>query len=57
LSIRIRQPLTNAFDPWRANILAGGLGQHREWIHQDLELGVQGIFLHKELPEFIANAG
>jgi coenzyme F420-dependent glucose-6-phosphate dehydrogenase len=90
----------NAFDQWRANVLAGDLGadlwsvrhfdaaaahvrpedldasvrissdlgQHREWIHQDLELGVQGIFLHnvgrnqdqfieafgtKVLPEFI----
>jgi coenzyme F420-dependent glucose-6-phosphate dehydrogenase len=21
-------------------------GKHREWIHQDLELGVQGVFLH-----------
>lgn len=26
--------------------ISSDLGQHREWIHQDLELGVQGIFLH-----------
>jgi alkanesulfonate monooxygenase SsuD/methylene tetrahydromethanopterin reductase-like flavin-dependent oxidoreductase (luciferase family) len=68
----------NAFDQWRANVLAGDIGadvwsarhfdaaaayvrpedmdgavrisadigQHREWIYQDLELGVQGVFLH-----------
>ena len=26
--------------------ISADLGQHREWIAQDLELGVQGIFLH-----------
>jgi coenzyme F420-dependent glucose-6-phosphate dehydrogenase len=68
----------NAFDQWRANILAGDLGadlwsvrhfdaaasyirpedmdegvrissdigRHREWMHEDLALGVQGLFLH-----------
>lgn len=68
----------NAFDQWKANVLAGDLGadlwspnhfeaaaayirpedmdgsvrissdlgQHREWIAQDLELGIQGVFLH-----------
>jgi coenzyme F420-dependent glucose-6-phosphate dehydrogenase len=68
----------NAFDQWKANVLAGDIGadvwsvrhfdaaaayvrpedldasvrissdiaRHREWVHQDLELGVQGIFLH-----------
>ena len=49
--------------------ISSDLGQHREWIHQDLELGVQGVFLHnvgrnqsqfieaygtQVLPEFIA---
>jgi coenzyme F420-dependent glucose-6-phosphate dehydrogenase len=72
------QARANAYDQWRANVLAGDLGadvwsvrhfdaaaayvrpedmdasvrissdlgRHREWIHEDLELGVQGIFLH-----------
>lgn len=26
--------------------ISSDLGRHRQWIHQDLELGVQGVFLH-----------
>jgi coenzyme F420-dependent glucose-6-phosphate dehydrogenase len=26
--------------------ISADVGRHREWIHEDLELGIQGIFLH-----------
>ncbi len=26
--------------------ISSDLGRHREWIHEDLALGVQGVFIH-----------
>lgn len=40
--------------------ISSDLGRHREWIHQDLELGVQGVFLHnvgRNQDQFIEDFG